>query len=211
MLRYYGMKTLADYLVSRPNQDFQGLIALLDSPEPADGAPRDANGRDADGRDADGRDAGNRVREWVNLGGQIVPAARVDALRRRIREGEIQTWEAVHRAYDEMAAAYPLDRLRHAWETLRCLSGEGGEHPWARRDFFKQELGLLRDLRRRIAEGVYRSRAKDFHDPFRGITYRSKAEMEEVAGNPENNAFVVRTRAELREFETAIDTLLARL
>jgi hypothetical protein len=196
MLRYYGMKTLTGFLASRPDLDFPGFLAVLDSPDPsAEALP----------------EAGGRVREWVNLGGQIVPAARVDALRRRIREGKTGTWEAVHRCYDEMAAAYPRDRLRHGWETLRCLSGGGGEHPWAQRDFFRQELGILLETRRRIVEEVYRSRAKDFHDPFRGITYRNKAEMEEVVGTPENNAFVTLVREDFGEFELSVKALLARL
>ncbi|MDR1949456.1 MAG: DUF4954 family protein [Spirochaetaceae bacterium] len=201
MLRYYGMKTLADFLVSRPDLDFPGFLAVLD---PAD-CLEAKNGGSASGGEA------GRVRDWVNLGGQIVPAHRLDALRGEIREGKANTWEAVHRAYDEMAAAYPRDRLRHSWATLAYLEGDPGEHPWANRDFFKRELLLLVDTRRRIAEQVYRSRAKDFHDPFRGITYRNNAEMEEVAGNPENNFFVTLVKRELSQFESDVNALLARL
>ncbi|GHV88994.1 hypothetical protein AGMMS50267_13540 [Spirochaetia bacterium] len=55
------------------------------------------------------------------------------------------------------------------------------------------------------------SRAKDFHDPFRGITYRNREEMEEVVGTAENNFFIHLSRENLLMFEAAVAALTERI
>jgi hypothetical protein len=163
MLRYYAVKTAADYLLAHPAQ---GL-----SDPAAEAAPLPEG----------------RVTQWVNLGGQIAPAFRVEGLRTKIREGGLKTWDSIHRAYDDIAAAYETDRLRHSLDVYRYLTcGASLEEPGR----FKKELETLAETRRWIAKQVYISRAKDFNDPFRAITYRSKKEMEQVAGTARDNAFV---------------------
>jgi hypothetical protein len=191
MLRYYAAKTLIAYLEERPELDFAALLEELEG-EGGEGAAE--------------RCAKERVTEWVNLGGQIVPAFRVDALRAQIREGKIQTWEAIHRAYDEFHAAYPLDRARHALGVLQRLSIKPADS-----GAFAGELDYALETRRRIAGEVYRSRAKDFHDPFRAVTYRNKQEMDQVAGKVEDNFFVALTKKDLARFEETVGALKQRL
>ena len=36
---------------------------------------------------------------WVNMGGQLVPAAELDKLKQRIVTGKIKNWDAVHAFY----------------------------------------------------------------------------------------------------------------
>jgi hypothetical protein len=192
MLRYYGIKTLADYLIVRPEAGYAELTAAVRGGE--HGSPAE-NGR---------------VKEWINLGGQIVPAFRLDALRRDIREGRLGSWEEIHRRYDAMAAEYPLDTLRHAWDILGYL-GETEGHPCGSPEGLKRELAFLIEMKRHIAREVYRSRAKDFLDPFRGITYRGREEMEAVVGGAEQNFFVRESRETLRRFEETAAALLDRL
>jgi hypothetical protein len=184
MLRFYAAKTLIAWLDERPESGFSALAEELEA----------------------GESGANRVRDWVNLGGQIVPAFRVDSLRSRIREGEIQTWEAIHQAYNEFHAAYPLDRARHALGVFDYLSiklsGTGA---------FIREVDHALGTWRRIADQVYSSRAKDFNDPFRSITYRNRQEMEQVAGKMEDNFFVALTRKNLTRFEETVKALKERL
>ena len=177
-----------------------------------------------------------RVSEWVNLGGQIVPAFRVDKLREQIRRGEIDSWDGIHASYEEMAAAYPLDKTRHAWEVYRLIDDAGnrewgagsgekiersreqgaesgevsGGHPFSCSERFKKELEKLILLRRSIAEQVYLSRAKDFGDPFRAITFRNRDEMEQIVGNAENNTFVKLVEERTRLGEETVRKLSAR-
>jgi hypothetical protein len=187
MLRFYAAKTLIACLEERPELGFSALVETLEAGEEPSGKA-------------------NRVTDWVNLGGQIVPAFRVDALRSAIREGKIQTWEAVHRRYDEFYAAYPLDRARHAWGVLDYLSIRPADAA-----AFIDELDYALETRRRIADQVYHSRAKDFHDPFRAITYRNKQEMDQVVGKAAENSFVALTRKNLERFEETVQALRERL
>jgi hypothetical protein len=162
MLFYYGVKTALEYLEAHPEKSFAEFTAEME--QPAEG------------------NAPGRVTEWVNLGGQIAPAFRVDALRDGIRTGKVLSWEEIHAAYDGFFSAYPLDKARHGWETLRWLEGEASRsHPFIRRERFAAALDRAAALQEKIAGEVYASRAKDFHDPFRGITYRNDAEMKKVA------------------------------
>jgi hypothetical protein len=183
MLRFYAAKTLALFLDSRPDLGFEDLPALPGNPE-------------------------ERVRDWVNCGGQIVPAFRVDALRQNIREGRINTWEAIHAAYETWFAEYPLDKARHGWATLKFIRPGNGPVDKAA---FREELEQARETRRWITGQVYLTRAKDFSDPFRIITYRNQEEMDRVAGRLEDNPFIKMAGEEERRFEELIDRLTARL
>jgi NDP-sugar pyrophosphorylase family protein len=184
MLHFYAVKTLALFLQSRQDLTFEALAALLDS-----GGPEE------------------RVRDWVNCGGQIVPAFRVDELRKHIREGTINTWEAVHGVYEAWFAEYPLDKARHAWA---CLKAAGNGVP-PDRDSFKGELETALATRRWITRQVYTTRAKDFANPFRKATYRNPAEMKNVAGSPEDNPVVTMAGEAERDFAELTADLIARL
>jgi hypothetical protein len=187
MLEYYAAKTLIAWFAARPAAGFGELVREVEK------APAE------------------RVRDWVNLGGQIVPAFRVDALRAEIREGKCRDWHAIHGAYDEMAAEYPRDLLYHAWAVLAWLQPAAAAHPCAEKAGLEKTFRAVLETRRKITGGIYQSRAKDFHDPFRRITYRNRAEMEAVAGRPEDNPFIRRSQESLAAFEREAASILARL
>ena len=191
MLLYYTLKTLADYLEERPDLSFAAFVTEMEN--------------------STGTCSG-RVSEWVNLGGQIVPAFRLDELRERIRRGDIDSWKGIHACYDEMAAAYPLDRARHAWEVYRYLEGDkAGSHPLEQNEAFRKALEGLIIINRLIAEQVYKNRVKDLSDPFRKACYRNKEEMEQVLNTAEANSFVklIQERTKLRQ--TSTERLMERL
>jgi hypothetical protein len=184
MLRYYAVKTLAAFFDLRPAVDFSGLAALLG---PAAGKERAA--------------------EWVNCGGQIVPAFRLDELRQGIREGRHQSWEEIHAVYDQWQREYPLDRARHAWAVLALLNGGIAPNAAA----FGKELALALEIRRWICRQIYETRAKDYRNSFKKATFRNQAEMEQVLGKPAANSFVRLSQAEGKRFEELIARVTARL
>ena len=189
MLLYYSIKTLAKYLEERQKLSYAAFVNEMES----------SGGK-------------GRIVEWVNLGGQITPAFRVDELRRKIRDGVIESWEGIHSTYEEMAGVYPLDRACHAWEVYRYLKGNtGAEHPFKNCECFKKELKTLIHIHHFIKEKVYRSRARDYDDPYRLMTYRSKEEMEMVLGSAEKNFFVAHVRERTALAEESINVLLTRL
>jgi hypothetical protein len=184
MLRYYAVKTIAVFFDSRPDLDFDGLCELVRPAVP-----------------------GERVREWVNMGGQIVPAFRVDALRQAIREGARASWNEIHRAYDEWHHEYPLDKARHAWATLALLRDSCPLDPAA----FTQELAFAQETRRWIGAQILQTREKDFRNAFKKATFRNQAEMDQVLGKAETDPFVLLAAEETARFQAMIARLAARL
>jgi len=189
MMLYYSLKTLANYLDLKPELSYRDFVAEMET----------------------GPD--KRISEWVNLGGQIVPAFRVDRLREQIRNREINSWDEIHAAYDEMAAAYPLDKARHAWEVYRLLERLPSPlgHPFEIPGNLKKELETLSSISRMIEEQVYHSIAKDFEGPFKGITFRNKEEMERVVGTAKDNSFVKIVRERTKQYEETLKNLSERL
>lgn len=186
MLFFYGMKTMLNYL-----EKHNKTVPENDMVKP-------------------------RIKEWVNLGGQIVPAFRLDTLRDGIREGKIKTWEAIHAEYDTMANVYDNDRACHAWAVLAYVSGtadhtESSTHPLGTPEAFKTALEKTLQISNWITEQVYISRAKDFNDPFRSITYRNKAEMDNVAGKIENNSFIELAKENNRRFTERAEHLREKI
>jgi hypothetical protein len=195
MLRYYAVKTVAAFFDSRPELDYGGLCALL-GPAAADAAP------------------GQRVTEWVNIGGQIAPAFRVDKLRREIGEGKHATWEEIHAVYDTWQAEYPLDKARHAWAVLALPRGSGagyGGGAATDRAAFNNELATALETRRWITAQIFETRAKDFRNPFKKATFRNHAEMERVLGKPESGSFLRQAAEDGGRFESMIARVAARL
>ncbi|GHV95569.1 DUF4954 domain-containing protein [Spirochaetia bacterium] len=184
MLRYYAVKTLAAFFDSKPDLDFGGLCDLLGETAPE-----------------------QRIREWVNMGGQIVPAFRVDELREAIGNGEYKTWEEIHRAYDAWHAAYPLDRARHAWAVLALLRGAAA----LTSDVFKKELSAALETRRRITKEIYETREKDFRNLFKRATFRNQAEMGQVLGTADSSSFVRLAREAEGRFKEMVARLHTRL
>jgi hypothetical protein len=184
MLRYYAVRTLMTHFEMRKGDSFAKMAAELESASSA-----------------------GREMKWVNLGGQIVCASRVDSLRARIGSGEISTWEAIHAEYEAMAASYPDDLARHAWSILGFLSG-GAKLTAA---CFAEELDKVLETRHWIADQVYRSRAKDYRDSFRAATFRNSEEMEAVLGTAEDNSFVKLAKKETAAFAERVEALRARL
>jgi hypothetical protein len=194
MLSWYAARTVLERLspaapaggAERP-ADLLGALAALDSSPAAR--------------------ARTRYAEWENIGGQLVPAAKLEALLDSVRAGRIADWRAMHAEYARLSAEYPADKAAHAWAILRLLSPDGGSAP----ELLDAALGELLGLSRRIEDEVASSRAKDFSNPFRRATFRSEAEMIAVVGRPEESPFVVKTRRDMEALREGIGRMRAAL
>ena len=189
MLRYYAVKTLAVYMAQNSETDFAGLHSRLN------------NGPYT-----------QRVKKWVNMGGQIVSSARVDRLRERIDSGELDTWEKIHSEYDAWNDEYPLEKARHAWAVLTLIREKSGTAPavCGAADF-RLELEQAVIMREWISGQVFESRAKDFRNTFKKKTFRNQAEMDAVTGSAETNSFIRLFREEEERFTGMIESITGRL
>ena len=121
---------------------------------------------------------GAREREWVNLGGQLVPQATLDELMGQIERGEIDSWDEIHARYDQWWEAYPDLCHRHAYHTLCDLLAcqKIGEEQW------QTLLQRYSTIRQYVADQVRITRQKDEENLFRQMTYRNDAELQAVLG-----------------------------
>jgi hypothetical protein len=188
MLRYYAVKTLAVFLDEHLELTFEALVKKM-AAETKDG----------------------RVKDWVNAGGQIVPAFRVDKLREEVREGKHKNWQEIHKVYESWEKDYPLDRCRHAWAVLEYMRSTDGQSGTINKDEFKKELATVIETRRFIDTQIYSSREKDYDNPFKKATFRNQAEMEQVLGKPGDNSFIKLIHKESAQFIDTVERVIARI
>ena len=152
---------------------------------------------------------GPRESDWENLGGQLVPNAKVRALLAEAREGSLPTWNDMHAAYARFASDYDLDRARHAWAALAWLEGlEPAALDAAR---LGSAIEAFSRLCGKVADEVWKSRKKDHDNHFRRATYRSQAEQDAVVGTAERNPFVLKTRKDMALLEAKAAAFIAAL
>jgi len=207
MLRYYAVKTTVKFFDDHKELDYGGFIKLINLQSPQE-----------------------RIKEWVNIGGQIVPAFRVDELRKALGEGKLNNWDEIHNVYDRWDDEYSLDKCRHAWAVLVLLqegnfrpagmtAEDARTHVTGKLDSqkginlsaFMDELAAVIEIRKWIEKQIYESRAKDYRNPFKNATFRNQTEMEQVLGKPDNNAFIRIIREESSAFYETIERIKLRL
>ncbi len=179
MLYYYAVRNVLAYMQANPEADFEAVQKALRGP---------------------------RVAQWVNLGGQLVPAGDVDKLRADIGAGVLDSWEAIHRRYDQLWAAYPLEKQKHAFAVLCGLYETEmlSRTQWL--DALRQSVAIQELICRR----VYDSRKKDFDNPFRQATYRHLEEMTAAIGTVQDNEFVRLVQEQTEQYKQQVERLLKK-
>jgi hypothetical protein len=150
--------------------------------------------------------AAKRQRCWVNLGGQLALADDVAQLKADIKAGKLDTWTAIHEAYDRLWQKYPLDKQRHAFATLLDLLDVKSLTPQA----WLAALDEAVRIQQYIADQTYQSRKKDFDNPFRQMMYSTSEEMAAVLGTAEGNSFVKQVRQETQAFAELAEAIKKR-
>jgi len=138
-----------------------------------------------------------RQEEWINLGGQIMQNEDLNILRDDITSGKLASWHEIHKRYDDLWAKYTFDKQKHAYAVLCDLNGSQK----LTRDEWISAIEKAVIIQNYISDQVYKSRKKDFDNPFREITFRNKDEMKAALGNLDENSFIVQVRQEAMEFE----------
>lgn len=136
---------------------------------------------------------------WFNLGGQLVPAPKLETLLADVREGRIGSWDELHVRYDTLWEEYPKDKLRHALLSLQDLWGTP-----LTPELWERSLTEAERIQAYILEGVVSSRRKDYENPFRKATFRNDEEQQAVVGSLAENPFVKLVEEESRRFKERI-------
>jgi hypothetical protein len=146
-------------------------------------------------------DSSSRRREsaWENIGGQLVPMPKLEALLAKARSRGMRDWHDMHAEYARLSAEYPADKTAHAWAVLRWLSASeaGAAKAAGPIELLARALDDLIDLSARVEAEVFTTRAKDHANPFRKATFRSEEEMLAVVGKAGDNPFVLKTKKDM--------------
>ncbi len=144
--------------------------------------------------------------EWVSVGGQLMPSTDVDLLRKNVINGKIDTWAAVHHTYIAEGKKYGNKKLSHSYAALLELKGITSKQFTA--SLFKKLLESTMNTEAWMARNIYESRAKDYINPFRQMTYKNKKEMNDVVGKIEDNQFIQLKLKEAGEFQERVNALI---
>lgn len=139
-----------------------------------------------------------RRTEWINAGGQLIPKPSLDNLLKNIRNGKIRSWEEVHDFYRTNSQLYPEQKFQHAFASLL----EAGRFSAIQFDkkIFNSLLRQALATREWMVKGIYDSRAKDYHNPFRKMVYETRKEMIQVIGALEDNSFIKQQLSEMKTY-----------
>ena len=129
----------------------------------------------------------------------FVPASALARLKSDIKSGVVQSWDEVHAYYRDASENYENQRLRQAIASYEEVFGDGH---WVRSlvTILEESVETLQW----ITNGIYESRAKDYHNGFRAMTYDSEDEMKSVVGKLEDNDFIRESREEYERFEKEV-------
>lgn len=146
-----------------------------------------------------------RRTSWQNVGGQLIPAPVVKSFIKNIHTGKVKSWDDVHRFYETNSLLYPEQKLQHAFASLlEIMKLNPGSFD---KKIFKSFLQQALATREWMVKGIYESRAKDHHSPFRQMVYETKKEMDKVIGKLDQNGFIKQQVNEMKVYREKVNRL----
>ncbi|GAA3939400.1 DUF4954 family protein [Chitinophaga oryziterrae] len=141
---------------------------------------------------------------WCNVGGQLMKSSTLQLLKDNIRSGKINSWDQLHENYRQIGEQYPVDKLQHAIGAVLFIQERKDFTP----AYLKESLLSSVATQELITDNIYRSREKDYQNPFRKMTYENSAEMDVVTGKLESNSFIQQTIADLKSYKESVSALI---
>lgn len=139
---------------------------------------------------------------FENMGGQLIPANKLQPLIADIKEGVLDSWKDIHSRYHHLSTEYSEDKLTHSLASLREVT-HIEPRDWDSQ-FWTKLFDEALETKKWICDEIHRSRRKDYSNPFRLMVYNSVEEMEEVVGRIEDNSFINLQQAEYDQFEEKV-------
>lgn len=144
-------------------------------------------------------------KEWLNIGGQLIPATAISLLKERIKKGSIKSWENIHQFYISQSNNYPTQKLQHALASYAALNNTKTSNFG-----FEDFENLLKEavqIKTWMSKGIYQSRAKDYNNDFRKMVYDTTEEMNKVMGSLDDNSFIKQQEEDLKQFKLTVNKL----
>ncbi len=145
------------------------------------------------------------LNEWVNLGGQLMPASELADLKKKITTDKVKNWDEVHEQYVLKGTKYVHQKREHGLAVLQEISGIPLSKMDAHQLYYFLDAAI--NTKEWITKSIYDSRAKDYSNPFRKMVYENFAEMNEVVGKLEDNSFIKEQNESLGKFKKEIQQI----
>jgi Domain of unknown function (DUF4954) len=151
----------------------------------------------------------SKIKEWENVGGQLIPTEKVSILKKSIKNNTIKSWFDVRDYYKKMGEDYEQDKFEHA---LSCftLCSTIDVTKINKQDIIDITNSII-DTKDAINKNIYNSRAKDYDNDFRKMSYENIAEMETVIGKLEDNSFILQQNKSLTSYKKSLQLFLKKL
>ncbi len=179
LIVYYGVIELLEFIKANNIKTLSALVAALPSK--------------------------NARTEWLNIGGQLMPAVEVEGLKDKIKKGSIKSWYAIHHFYTTQGTKYDLQKLQHALASLAEI--ENISIKKLDKPTFDRLLNAAIATKEWMTKGIYDARAKDYNSEFRKMVYDTNEEMDHVMGKLDDNSFIQQQNEDLKEFKQSIANL----
>jgi hypothetical protein len=149
------------------------------------------------------------IETWMNVGGQLILREEVEKIKQDIKEGKIKSWDDVHAFYKQQEENYNHQKLKHAVVAYGKINNNA---------VLKLDEKILKKLlesavatKEWMTEGIYKSREKDYTNPFRKMPFENQQEMEAVIGKLEDNSFIIQQKSALEKYKIRIAELIEKL
>jgi len=145
---------------------------------------------------------------WLNIGGQLMTTSDVMKLKNDIKRSKISSWKGVHDFYRQCGADYKYDKLIHAYTSLLEIQNITSKQFTPQ--VFKALLEKSIATKTWMSKEIYKSRAKDYSNPFRKMIYENNEEMNAVIGRIEDNQFIQDQLAEADAYKKNVKALVKK-
>lgn len=146
---------------------------------------------------------------WINVGGQLIEIEEVTKLKKDIKNNKIKNWSQVHVFYQKAGIDYPGRKLTHAYTSLLEIMDITSKQFTP--ELFKNILKQAVVTREWMGKGIYKSREKDYSNPFRKMVYDTTEEMNQVIGRIEDNTFIQQELKELDLFGKKVKDVIRKM
>lgn len=146
--------------------------------------------------------------QWINVGGQLIQQKELDKLKTAIKSNKIKSWDDIHQFYSIQSSQYEYDKLNHAISSLMevCNISVKNFTPAFLLSLFNEVL-VIKDA---LNKSIYKTREKDYRNPFRKMTYDNESEMVNVIGKIEDNTFITDQEKEFKLFKKDVTSLIKK-
>lgn len=147
--------------------------------------------------------------KWINVGGQLIKEDDIHQLKYDIKNGNINSWNAIHKFYITHKENYEYEKLEHAFTSLLELNQITTKQ--FTKDFFIDLVNKYVSIKSKLVAGIYTSREKDYTNHFRLMVYENRAEMDKVIGRLDDNSFIQEQFLELDKLKSEMVELINNL